>query len=45
MEADQICAELDRVRDDFRRLLDSATVAELRQPTDGTKWNNEQLLS
>ena len=21
-----------------------ATVAELRQPTDGTKWNNEQLL-
>jgi hypothetical protein len=44
MEADQICAELDRVRDDFRRLLDSATVAELRQPTDGTKWSNEQLL-
>ena len=25
-------------------LLDTATVAELRKPTDGTKWNNEQLL-
>jgi hypothetical protein len=34
----------DRVRDDFRELLGTATVAELRKPTDGTKWNNEQLL-
>lgn len=40
----KIYAELDRVRDDFRGLLDSATVGELRQPTNGTKWNNEQLL-
>jgi hypothetical protein len=44
MEADEICAELDRVRDGYRRLLDSATVAELRQPSDGTKSSNEQLL-
>ncbi|HRV67639.1 MAG TPA: DinB family protein [Candidatus Nanopelagicales bacterium] len=44
MDQDQIYAELDRVRDDFRGLLDSATVGELRQPTNGTKWNNEQLL-
>jgi hypothetical protein len=44
MEKEQICAELDRVRVDFRQLLDNATVAELREPTDGTKWNNEQLL-
>ena len=44
MDEDQIYAELDRVRDDYRALLDSATVAELHQPTDGTKWNNEQLL-
>lgn len=44
MDEDQIYAELDRVRDDYRALLDSATVAELRQPTDGTKWSNEQLL-
>lgn len=44
MDNEQICAELDRVRNDFRELLDTATVAELREPTDGTKWNNEQLL-
>ena len=44
MDKDQIVTELDRVRDDFRELLDTATVAELRKPTDGTKWNNEQLL-
>jgi DinB superfamily len=44
MDKEQICAELDRVRTDFRELLDTATVAELRKPTEGTKWNNEQLL-
>ena len=44
MDKEQICAELDRVRSDYRELLDTATVAELRKPTDGTKWNNEQLL-
>ena len=44
MEPDEICSELDRVRADFRELLDAATVAELRQPSDGTKWTNEQLL-
>ena len=44
MDKEQICGEMDRVRNDYRELLDTATVAELRQPTDGTKWNNEQLL-
>lgn len=44
MNPDEICSELDRVRADFRDLLDTATVAELRQPSDGTKWTNEQLL-
>ncbi len=44
MEVDEVYAELDRVRDDYRRLLETATVAELRQLTVGTKWNNEQLL-
>jgi hypothetical protein len=44
MDTEQICAELDRVRLDFRFLLDNVTVAELRKATDGTKWNNEQLL-
>jgi DinB superfamily len=36
--------EMDRVRADFRELVDSATVRELRRPTAGTKWTNEQLL-
>jgi hypothetical protein len=44
MNVERICAELDRVRDDYRELLDGATVAELRKPSHGTKWNNEQLL-
>lgn len=44
MDKEQICAEMDRVRADYRELLDNATVAELRGPTDGTRWNNEQLL-
>jgi hypothetical protein len=44
MDKEQICAEIDRVRNDYRDLLDTAMVAELRKPTDGTKWNNEQLL-
>jgi hypothetical protein len=44
VDKEQICAEMDRVRNDYRELVDTATVAELRKPTDGTKWNNEQLL-
>ena len=44
MDKEQICTELDRVRDDFRELIETATVAELRKPTVGTRWNNEQLL-
>lgn len=40
----EIHSELERVRDDFRQLLNNATVAELRRPTNGTKWTNEQLL-
>jgi DinB superfamily len=44
MDKEQICAELDRVRNDYCDLLETATVAELRKPSNGTKWNNEQLL-
>ena len=44
MDKEQICADLTRVREDFRELVDTATVAELRKRTNGTKWNNEQLL-
>lgn len=44
MTADEIVHELHVVRDDFRALLDSATSADLRGQSDGTKWTNEQLL-
>jgi hypothetical protein len=44
VDPDEISSELERVRVDFRHLVDTATVAELRQPSNGTKWSNEQLL-
>jgi hypothetical protein len=44
MDTEQICAELERVRLDFRELVETATVADLRKPTEGTRWSNEQLL-
>ncbi|UQX01873.1 hypothetical protein [Streptomyces sp. RerS4] len=36
--------ELERARTAFHLLLDTATEAELHRPTEGTRWNNEQLL-
>ena len=44
MNRRDIDAELERVTADFHRLLNSATPAELRAATDGTKWTNKQLL-
>jgi hypothetical protein len=44
MQQGDITAEMARVRVDFHHVLDSATSAELRRPTHGTKWTNEQLL-
>ena len=44
MQPGDITAEMERARLDFRQLLDSATSAELRSGSDGTKWTNEQLL-
>jgi hypothetical protein len=44
MQTSEIVAEMDRVRHDFRDLVDKASVAELRAPSDGTRWTNEQLL-
>jgi len=44
MDRDSIHAELERVRLDFHDLLDAASPAELRAATDGTRWNNRQLL-
>jgi hypothetical protein len=37
-------AELGRVDDDFRHLLDTASRCELRRGSEGTRWTNEQLL-
>jgi Mycothiol maleylpyruvate isomerase N-terminal domain len=39
-----IAAEMDRARAEFHRLLAQASDAELAQPTNGTRWTNEQLL-
>jgi hypothetical protein len=35
---------MERARQAFHRLLDHATVADLRRPSSGTRWSNEQLL-
>jgi hypothetical protein len=44
MDTRDIDADLERVVADFHDLLDSATRAELRALTNGTKWTNQQLL-
>jgi hypothetical protein len=44
MERGDITTEMESARVDFHQLLDSASSAELRAPTPGTKWTNEQLL-
>ncbi len=36
--------ELRQAKLTFRQLLDNATVAELKDLSDGTKWTNEELL-
>ena len=37
-------AEMDQARADFRQLVSDATPADLRRPSDGTRWTNQQLL-
>jgi len=44
MDRQAIHEELERARAVFHQLLDAAGDADLRQPTDGTRWTNEQLL-
>ena len=44
MDITEIADELQASRDDFHHLIDTATTAELRRPSDGTRWTNEQLL-
>jgi hypothetical protein len=36
--------DLDRARDTFRQLLDGADAERLRRRSNGTRWNNRQLL-
>lgn len=36
--------EMDQARQDFRRLVTGATVADLGRPSAGTKWTDQQLL-
>jgi hypothetical protein len=40
----EITEEMTRTRLDFHRTVDGASVADLRRPTNGTRWTNEQLL-
>jgi len=35
---------MDQARADFRRLVSDATPADLRRPSDGIRWTNQQLL-
>ena len=37
-------AEMESARLDFHRLIGDATPADLRRPSDGTRWTNQQLL-
>ena len=37
-------AEMEPARLDFHRLIGDATPADLRRPSDGTRWTNQQLL-
>jgi hypothetical protein len=37
-------AEMESARLDFHRLIDAAAPADLRRPTDGTRWTNQQML-
>jgi hypothetical protein len=37
-------AEMEQARHEFRRLVADATPADLRRPSEGTRWTNRQLL-
>lgn len=37
-------AEMESARLDFHQIIADATPADLRRPTDGTRWTNRQLL-
>lgn len=41
---DLVHEELERARAHFQGLVQTASAADLRRPTNGTRWTNEQLL-
>jgi hypothetical protein len=44
MDRESVHEELERARADFRRLVESADRADMQRATNGTRWNNRQLL-
>ena len=44
MDRSAVHDEIDRARASFHELLDGASDADLRRRSDGTRWNNKQLL-
>jgi len=44
LDREAIRDEMERTRQTFHHPLGHATAAELRRPSDGTRWTNEQLL-
>jgi hypothetical protein len=44
MDRAAVRAEIEQVRLDFRQLVAQAEPTDLRQPSAGTKWTNQQLL-
>lgn len=41
---EQVHVELERVRETFHQLVETASASDLRHRTDGTRWTNSQLL-
>lgn len=44
MDKEAVHQEMERARRSFHQLLDAASEADLRRASDGTRWNNRQLL-
>jgi len=44
LERQEIHDELRQRRETFHAILESSTASQLRQPSNGTRWKNEQLL-
>lgn len=44
VDRDAVHAELERTREVFHQLVEGVSGAELRRPSNGTRWTNRQLL-